>query len=177
MENVLRLIKCGVWHTTSRERFESICRDGEIRAEPNIHDSERWSTRSGPRYFPYVRSLGGISLFDFSEFEAKTYNEKYRLSNWDEFVPFRQDWGSAVWIKINRVSVEKNLIAPDRLLARWNIDGGGRRIMPMIGISRCQPRLRSSSLISSAKKSKYLNVAKMARLSKTPITTQSFLIF
>jgi hypothetical protein len=83
-------------------------------------DSERWKASAGPEFYPYVRLLGGVSLFEFDKFDAESYSEKFPFSNWCEFVPFRQKWGCAVWIEINRVRVARNLISATDLLDRWN---------------------------------------------------------
>jgi hypothetical protein len=78
---------CGrIWHTTTEERFEGILRSGEISPEPDIPASDRWSTGLGPEHYPYVRSLGGVSLFDFRQFNAQAYSKKYPLSQWRAFV-------------------------------------------------------------------------------------------
>ena len=41
---------------------------------PDVPDGERWGTSHGPDYYPYVRTLVGISLFDFNEFDAVMYS-------------------------------------------------------------------------------------------------------
>lgn len=106
---------------------------GAILPEPNIPDPERWCTGSGPEHYPYVRTLGGVSLFDFDGFDPISYSEKHRMSSWYEFVPFRKSWNCAVWIEISRERASSNLILGRDLLARWKSDAAyGHMIMPYI---------------------------------------------
>jgi hypothetical protein len=63
---------------------------------------------------PYTEKLGGVSLFDFNGFDPEIYSQEYRLSSWQFFVPYRDDWGSSVWIEIDRERVAPQLISgPD----------------------------------------------------------------
>ena len=64
------LLDC-LWHTTSVVRFKGIVTSTAIVPEPNIPDSERWGTSKGIKYFPFVRVIGGVSLFDFTAFDPK----------------------------------------------------------------------------------------------------------
>jgi hypothetical protein len=95
---VIATLRGGVWHTTSRDRYHAILQTGSILPEPPISDSERWGTGLGTTGCPYVRSLGGVSLFDFSDFDAEVYSNDYPVSSWREFVPYRSTWGEAIWI-------------------------------------------------------------------------------
>jgi len=123
----------GLWHTTHPERFRRILVHGAIIPEPDIPESDRWKTSNGPECYPYVRTLGGISLFDFDNFDLKTYSEQYPLSSWDYFVPYRKDWGCAVWIEIDRERVAKHLVSAAALVARWHDEKAFRHtIMPYL---------------------------------------------
>ena len=76
-------LKGRVWHTTSLVRFQQILRDQAILPEPpTVDNSERWKTGSRPELYPYVRVIGGVSLFDFRNFDEKEYSEKYPLSSY-----------------------------------------------------------------------------------------------
>ncbi len=100
---------------------------------PNIPDSERWSTGLGKDYFPFVRKLGGVSLFDFQNFDPDEYSQNFPSSSWTEFVPYRMIWGSAVWIEIDRDQVRDNLIDPESIMKKWHQDSVRRpRVMPYI---------------------------------------------
>lgn len=129
---VLAELYGGLWHTTHPDRFNRILASGAILAEPDIPDAERWSTSQGKDLYPYVRSLGGVSLFDFDQFDRETYSEECPNSNWGEFVPYRMDWGCSVWIEIDRAQVARQLISASRLLEEWKSNGAGRKIMPGI---------------------------------------------
>ncbi|WP_278370487.1 hypothetical protein, partial [Pseudoalteromonas lipolytica] len=83
-----------VWHTTSLERYSMIVVNGCIKVNPDIPDSERWGTKLGEKHFPFVRSLGGISVFDFRDFDVDA-------TDWATFVPCRTDWQNAVWIEVD----------------------------------------------------------------------------
>ncbi len=115
-KQVLNILVGHLWHTTHPDRFVSILEDEAILPEPDIPESDRWKTPRGPEYYPYVRKLGGVSLFDFNNFDQKNYSEKHRLSNWREFVPFQSPWGSAIWIEIDKEAVKDCLISDCELL-------------------------------------------------------------
>ena len=66
----------GVWHTTHPERFLSILNDGAILLEPPIPNDERWGVGLGPDHYPFVRSIGGVSLFDFRDFDPVRWSRK-----------------------------------------------------------------------------------------------------
>ena len=122
-----------LWHTTHPDRFAGIQKLGAIVPEPDIPDEQRWKTTHGKNNFPYVRTLGGVSLFDFMDFDATQYCIKYPWSDWDKFVPFRKTWGCAVWIEIDRRKVAQNLISADDLINRRESEEAWRHtIMPRI---------------------------------------------
>ena len=108
--------------------------DGAILPEPNLPESERWKTSQGKNYYPYVRILGGVSLFDFDNFDADSYSGKFSRSSWYEFVPWRDDWGSSVWIEIQREHVQPaTFISGQNLLAKWKAEEDhNHTIMPYI---------------------------------------------
>jgi len=77
--------------------------------------------------------LGGISLFDFRDFEPERYGEKYPLSSWQEFVPYQESLGQAVWIEIDRGQVASQFISGPDLVLRWKADNAYEHtIMPDI---------------------------------------------
>lgn len=130
---VLSQLQGGVWHSTHPDRFKRIMTCGQILPEPPINDEERWGTRNGPQNYPYVRCLGGVSLFDFTEFDPRSYDERYPLSTWTTFVPFRLEWGAQVWISIDPDKVKDGFLDGKSLLKRWKDEGAfGHRIMPEI---------------------------------------------
>ncbi|WP_157230851.1 hypothetical protein [Kiloniella laminariae] len=122
-----------LWHTTHPERFLGILKDGAIRPEPDIPDSERWNTRRGSALFPFVRSIEGVSLFDFFDFDPIAYQKRCPISTWREFAPFRSNWAGAVWLEVERRNILSSFISGDKLLESWkNKKQFSRNIMPYI---------------------------------------------
>lgn len=136
---VLARVLDGVWHTTNGARFKQILNSGAILPEPNIPDSERWGTAKGPQGYPYVRSLGGVSLCDFNGFDHTEYSNKYPASSWAELVPYRSVWREAVWIEIKTETLGKQFVSGPDLLTRWKKDGNGKKILPLIEAGHIGP--------------------------------------
>jgi len=125
----------GLWHTTHPDRFLSILASGGLLVEPDIPNSERWKA-SKPEHYPFVRHIGGISLFDFFEFSPESYEEKFPLSNWYEFVPHRPVWRGAVWIEIDRQAASCSLRTAEQLRESWDQDGKRQHTrMPQIEVA------------------------------------------
>lgn len=128
-----------LWHSTSIDRFNNILKDGVIKPEPDLPDSVRWCTGLGPMHYPYVRTLGGVSLFDFSGFVLADYEKEYS-SSWYTFVPNRHGGGNKIWIEINREAVKDSLILGQELITRWEEEKAyGHNIMPIIEIAHLGP--------------------------------------
>jgi hypothetical protein len=129
-----------VWHTTTPERYRSICQEGFLLPEPALPDTERWGTAAGPSLYPYVRSIGGVSLFDFREFDETQYSSRYPLSMWRQFVPCSHRADTAIWIEIDLALVKAQFIDGVTLLQRWKSSGQlGRNIMPLIEVAHVGP--------------------------------------
>ena len=155
-KQILDVLVGSLWHTTHPDRLASILEDEGILSEPDIPESDRWKTSRGPEYYPYVRKLGGVSLFDFNNFDQKNYNRKYPLSTWREFVPFQSAWGSAIWIEIDRETVKDCLISGCELLIRWKQEEANHHtIMPYIEAAHF-------GMISTASFSRALSVSDSA---------------
>lgn len=123
----------GLWHTTNVRRFKKIIEYGAIIPEPDIPDSERWCTGRGRDHYPFVRILGGVSLFDFVNFDPNEYSGKFPMSSWNSFVPTQSNWIKTIWIEINREKVRKHLIEGQELVKKWNDEKmHGHNIMPII---------------------------------------------
>jgi hypothetical protein len=122
-----------LWHTTHPKRFQDILIRGAILPEPDVTDDDRWKTGRGSEGYPYVRSIGGVSLFDFDDFDPERYGEQCPASSWADFVPFRKDWGCAIWIEIDRAQVAERFVSGRDLFARWKLEKAYRHtIMPYI---------------------------------------------
>lgn len=133
-ELVLKELIGGLWHTTHPDRFQSILRDGAILPNPSLPDSERWGANVDENHYPYVRTLGGISLFDFGGFDPDAYSRKYQSSSWPYFVPYHSGWGRAIWIELDRerLTLPQFLTGRD-VFAKWQADNAhGHNFMPEI---------------------------------------------
>jgi len=132
----------GIWHTTPKHKFDNIIKTGSILPEPDPQFGSRWRPMGDGDHRPYVRTLGGVSLFDFEQFEPETYSEKYPSSSWMTFVPAVDS--SAVWIEIDRAKVGGNFISGSDLLARWKTEKAyGHGIMPLIEAAHLGPLPRA----------------------------------
>ena len=138
---VLERLHGGLWHTTHPERFEGIVRSGAIRPEPDIPGDERWAAAAaGKEYYPYVRTIGGVSLFDFDQFDPDKYEEDCPASIWVEFVPYRSAWKCAAWIEIDRNKIARDFISGVDLWSRWKADNARHHmIMPFIEAAHLNP--------------------------------------
>jgi hypothetical protein len=144
-ERVLLELSGGLWHTTHEDCFKLILASGEIVPNPEIPDCDRWKTAKGEHYYPYVRTIGGVSLFDFNQFNPESYSRRCGNSSWYEFVPYLRHWGHAVWIEIDRARVAPNFIAGDDIVAKWKANGAYRHtIMPYIEACHLGPIPRSA---------------------------------
>lgn len=122
-----------VWHTTILERYESIIRSGFVLPEPSLRDAERWGTSAGPDSYPFVRSLGGVSLFDFREFDAVAYSKNYPHAMWRSFVPRSHHSTTAIWIEVAPEDLGDKFVDGKMLLELWKRSGQfSRKIMPLI---------------------------------------------
>jgi hypothetical protein len=119
---VLHEIHGRLWHTTPLDRFQRILELGEILPIPENPNPDGWRTMSGEPYRSYAHTLNGVSLFDFDQFDPESYAAKCPSSDWHTFVPYREKWGSAVWIEIDRERVAPNLISGTDVVTRWNAD-------------------------------------------------------
>jgi len=105
--NLPPLLLNKLWHTTSSKRCQQILESGAILANPPIDDNDRYGTSKN---YPLVRMLGGISLFDFTDFDPKAYKKECPISTWWTFVPYNKRWEESTWIEINREMVKDKLI-------------------------------------------------------------------
>jgi hypothetical protein len=131
-----------LWHTTHPDRFNAILASGAILPDPDI---QNWKALGGKDCCSYARKLGGVSLFDFDQFDPKSYEEEYRLSTWWAFVPYIEDWGCAVWIEIYREKVAPHLVSRSDLVERWTSDKAYRHnFMPYIEAVHIGPLPRTA---------------------------------
>jgi hypothetical protein len=132
-ERILPELHGRLWHTTHLDRFKRILVESAILPEPDIPDNQRYCTGLGKDHYPYVRAIGGVSLFDFDQFDPDAYSAMYPSSTWATFIPYREDWGHSVWIEIDRERVASQLILGPALLDKWKSENAlGHNIMPII---------------------------------------------
>lgn len=130
----------GLWHSTNYEGYEGIVRSGAILSEPDIPDCDRWCVSQGAEHYPYVRSLGGVSLFDFRNFEPLKYSKKYPVSSWQTFVPLDSTGGLDFWLEVDRSAVTRSLISGKALVDQWKQDCAfGNNLMPIIEVAHIGP--------------------------------------
>lgn len=123
----------GIWHVTRPDRFISIMAGAGLIPEPELPNAERWKTAAGPDYYPFVRKIGGVSLFDFQNFDADAYDQSHKMSSWRTFVPCPERWESAVWVRIDPSAIADRSVSADEIVRQWD-EGGHHRhtIMPRI---------------------------------------------
>ena len=132
-EAAMHVLRGKLWHTTSEARFQGIREVGAILRCPPVAEEDRWGTAIGREGWPYVRTLGGVSLFDFADFDPEDYEARCPVSSWREFVPFRRSWGASVWIEIDRAQAAAELIGANDLVQRQKIESKLRHnLMPYI---------------------------------------------
>ncbi|MBL3594827.1 hypothetical protein JMM63_04460 [Rhodovulum sulfidophilum] len=115
------------WHTTSSARFERIIQSGFIMADPPLPEAERYGG------MPFVRSLGGVSIFDFpSNFSFEKYEAELPGNSIGEFIPFKRLWGSSIWLRINTDMVSNALKSGREIRDLWRKMGSTRRFMAQV---------------------------------------------
>lgn len=95
------ILRDAYWHCTSVENYSAIILCGNILPEP-VSLTRRWGEGLGPEFFPFVRTLGGVSVFDFYGFNPEKYSSDFPSSSWRTFVPGRENWERTIWIKLSR---------------------------------------------------------------------------
>jgi hypothetical protein len=131
-EIIWRELYGGLWHTTRPDRFAGILESGAILPNPDIPEKERWGTAIGEEGYPYVRTLNGVSLFDFYQFDRQSYDEKYPGSSLYYFVPCQLQWDSAVWIEVDREKIGPDFLSAIELMEKWKSGNSCRRFMAEI---------------------------------------------
>ena len=127
------------WHTTSVNRYQSIIDSGFIKPEPNIK-GHRWGVGMGPSHYPFVRKIGGVSIFDFFGFEPEQYSKKFPVSSWRSFVPIQKNWNQAIWIKLSPENMPgKFLKGLELRKIQWDLNALKNKLMPRIECAHIGP--------------------------------------
>jgi hypothetical protein len=128
------------WHATTVKRYHAILETGYILPEPKINDDERWGTGMGSSHYPFVRKIGGVSIFDFFGFEPDQYSEKFPASSWRSFVPTQRNWNRAVWIKLSPEKMPgKFLNGLELRKIQWDQEALKNMLMPRIECAHIGP--------------------------------------
>jgi leucyl-tRNA synthetase len=118
-------LKSKVWHSTSIENATSIVRQGFILAEPDIDQAKFWGGKS-ERVYPFVRSIGGISLFDFRLPSSHVSKILYN------FIPCKSGCTQTVWFGIDVSRLGDLFLSADETRIRWMESGMNRQYMPKL---------------------------------------------
>ena len=131
---------------TRAERYAKIISSGGIDPNPEgVPDVERWSAQRGERGFSFVRYIGGVSLFDFinwniDECANGCVRPDQLTCGWADFIPVLKWNGnsldSSVWIEINYDAVKHNLRLNKELVclerAAREQSGDSRTLLPCV---------------------------------------------
>lgn len=125
---MLEEIRSGFWHTTPEDRFNKIMKQGEISPDPYLPEKTK-----DPEKFSYVRSLGGVSLFDLRDFDPISYSIRCPSSSWHVFIPILQNCDSAIWIEILEELLPAPIVSGKDLYQKQNDENAHKhKIMPFI---------------------------------------------
>ena len=112
----------GVWHTTHPVRFLNILDDGAVLFDPPHTDHNG----------TFAQSLGGVSLFDFRNFNPIKYAETNSSASWRVFVPFKRQWAGAVWLEVDHERAGEAFVSPEKLIEKWHEAKEKRNILPRL---------------------------------------------
>lgn len=118
-----------VWHTTSLSRYRKITKSGAILAEPSLTDNERHGTGGGSKLYPFVRSIGGVSVFDFREFNPIKHYETFKIINWPYFVFGHNHEEDSVWIEIDTDDLSDSFKSAQEIRKMWHKQNSNRKFM------------------------------------------------
>lgn len=120
MEKIIKYLLDTVCHTTTVASFLKIYESGYIKGEPNQKTLEHkiYSNCLDMNNTTYVRSIGGVSLFDFKNFSLQEYDTYFKEGSYGElyrFLPMHQrneKDGMSIWLVIGGNYTDKYI---DRL--------------------------------------------------------------
>ncbi len=127
-KTIPKQLKGKVWHSTSILNAKEIVAHGEILANPDIEAERRWGGTCESKY-PFVRTLGGISLFDFRLPKAHSND---LLVRW---VPCHVNLTATVWFEIDTSKLQGFFLSAEETRIRWQEAGMDRQFMPHLEAS------------------------------------------
>ncbi|PKG86490.1 hypothetical protein CXF85_01950 [Colwellia sp. 75C3] len=125
-------LKGKVWHSTSFDNAVKIIKSGSILSNPNISTEDKWGGNSETDY-PFVKSIGGISLFDFRLPESHSSELLYR------WVPCQVKFSKTVWFEIDTSKLHSCFLSAEDTLVKWEKAGMTRNYMPYLEASCISP--------------------------------------
>ncbi|HGN2068222.1 hypothetical protein [Proteus sp. HMSC14B05] len=118
-----------VWHATTATRFKLIKKNGFIKINPNIPDQDRTGCGNKEKY-PLVRTLKGISIFDFRIVDEKYLNDHY--SHWNWVLVSGVEYEDIIWISINLDKLKDCFLSGEEVSAIANNSKEYRKYIPKI---------------------------------------------
>lgn len=108
-----QLLDGGLWHATDRRGLNGIVADGFIR----VSEAERYKNS-------VCRRIGCVALFDFGP--SSSDQDDFEFSNWVGWFGAQMEGRTAIWLRIERGEVARNLLEPPAIaLAAKPSNGGG----------------------------------------------------
>gem|GEM_PF-5727473 len=79
----------------------------------------------GSRWYPFVRHIGGFSLFDFPiGFDLASYRQLCPSSSLEAFIPYTPEWCHAVWLEIDEERQREALLTGRRFVLAASVRAG-----------------------------------------------------
>ena len=112
----------------------------------DMADPDRWKRPEAKTKNPFVRDPWRNKSFRLRQVSTAESYSKMPMSSWHEFVPYRIDWGSSVWIEnltVSNSSLRSFMLQP--IVERWKSDNAYRHtIMTYIEAAHLGPLPRDS---------------------------------
>ncbi|ENX05966.1 hypothetical protein [Acinetobacter courvalinii] len=138
MKKLINNLLNSVCHTTTVSSFIKIYESKYIYVHPapEMLEHEKYGNVNCPNNNTYVRSLNGISLFDFEDFSLEKYDNFFKPGYGDlyRFLPIhernRKDQIS-IWLIID-VTLTNKYVNREKLYSQWNSQSKNGKFMPKV---------------------------------------------
>jgi len=117
----------GIWHSTNLKGYKKILESKYIKPNPDISESERSSDETA-----FVRTMGGVSIFDFRNINIDKYSEEYAPTVWGYFIPGRAIWDKTIWLELDELKMSENYLPPNDVMFKLNNLNTGQQIVPYL---------------------------------------------
>ncbi|EJV1663834.1 hypothetical protein AB7W88_03095 [Providencia vermicola] len=151
-----------VCHVTTYSRFETIKNVGFIKVNPDIPDQDRTGNGKKDKY-PIVRTINGISVFDFRFVTERFLNNRNHRNKWNWVFNWRYfGHEDLVWISINIEDFKECFLSVEEVTKK-GVEGRRNFIPKLEGAILSDIPLRSFNSISvySRKDDKWLDHIKI----------------